>query len=492
MLNPSNEQREIRIAKLKKLEEMGINPYPQIYKPTHTSAEIAEKYKELPPDTQTEDEVVVAGRVKAYRNSGMFMDIYDKDGKIQIFCSKEHLPDSEQDKIALIDIGDFIGVKGFVKRTKRGEITVNAQEVTFLCKSLLPLPEKFHGLSDVEVRYRQRYLDLITNEDSFKTLQNRSKIIASIRNTLTSKGITEVETPILHPILGGANAKPFITHHNALDMPLFLRIAPELYLKRLIVGGFAGVFEIGRNFRNEGISIKHNPEFTMMEVYWTYKDYNDMMDLAEEIIRNAAKAANNGSAVVKYGDVEIDLEKPFARRSMIDLVKEYTGLDFNEIKDLPQAMQAIAAAGIHLEVPPRNWGEALQAVFEDKVEEHLVQPTHVIDHPKEVSPLTKTHRSDNRLVERFETYINTWEMCNAYSELSNPIDQRERFEEQVKQREAGDDEANMMDEDFVTALEYGMPPTGGLGIGIDRLIMILTNSASIRDVIAFPTMRKKD
>jgi lysyl-tRNA synthetase class 2 len=492
MLNPSNEQREIRIAKLKKLESMGINPYPQIYKPTCTSGEIAEKYKELPPDTQTEDEVKVAGRVKAYRNSGMFIDVYDKDGKIQIFCSKEHLPQSEQDKIALIDIGDFIGVKGLVKRTKRGEITVNAQEVTFLCKSLLPLPEKFHGLSDVEVRYRQRYLDLITNEDSFKTLEKRSKIIASIRNTLTGKGIMEVETPILHPILGGANAKPFITHHNALDMPLFLRIAPELYLKRLIVGGFAGVFEIGRNFRNEGISIKHNPEFTMMEVYWTYKDYNDMMDLAEEIIRNAARVANNGSAIVKYGDVEIDLEKPFARRSMIDLVKEYTGLDFNKIKDLPEAEKEIQAAGIHLENAPRNWGEALQAVFEEKVEEHLVQPTHVIDHPKEVSPLTKTHRSDSRLVERFETYINTWEMCNAYSELSNPIDQRERFEEQVKQREAGDDEANMMDEDFVTALEYGMPPTGGLGIGIDRLIMILTNSASIRDVIAFPTMRRKD
>lgn len=492
MLNPSNEQREIRIAKLKKLESMGINPYPQIYRPTHTSGELVEKYQNLVADTQTEDEVKVAGRIKAYRNSGMFMDLYDKDGKIQIFCSKEHLPQSEQDKISLIDIGDFIGVRGKIKRTKRGELTVNAEEVTFLCKSLLPLPEKFHGLSDVEVRYRQRYLDLITNNDTFQTLTKRSKIIASVRNTLLDKGIMEVETPILHPILGGANAKPFVTHHNALDMPLFLRIAPELYLKRLIIGGFSGVFEIGRNFRNEGISIKHNPEFTMMEVYWTYKDYNDMMDLAEEIIRNAARAANNGSALVKYGDIEIDFEKPFARRTMIDLVKEYTGIDFSLLNNLAEAEKELQAAGVKLETEPRNWGEALQATFEAKVEEHLVQPIHVIDHPKEISPLTKTHRSNPRLVERFETFINTWEMCNAYSELSNPLDQRERFEEQVRQREAGDDEANMMDEDFVTALEYGMPPTGGLGIGMDRLIMILTNSASIRDVIAFPTMRRKD
>lgn len=492
MLNPSNEQREIRINKLKKLQEMGINPYPHIYNPTATSAVLNEKYANLPNDTETEDKVTVAGRVKAYRNSGMFMDIYDTDGKIQVFCSKEHLPASEQDKIALIDVGDIIGVTGFIKRTKRGELTVNAKEVTFLCKSLLPLPEKFHGLTDVEVRYRQRYLDLIMNDDTAETLLKRSKIVSSVRKTLEDKGYIEVETPILHPILGGANAKPFITHHNALDQDLFLRIATELYLKKLIVGGFKGVFELGRNFRNEGISIKHNPEFTCMECYMVYKDYYDMMDLSEEIIRNAAKAANGGNAKVKYGDVEIDFDKPFARKTMTELVKEYTGIDFAALNDLSDSLAAIKAAGIRLEETPRSWGEALVAVFETKVEEHLVQPIHVMDHPKEVSPLTKSHRKDDRLVERFETYINTWEMCNAYSELSNPLDQRARLEEQVRQREAGDDEANMMDEDFVTALEYGMPPCGGLGIGIDRLIMILTDSSSIRDVIAFPTMRKKE
>ena len=491
MANPSTEQREIRIEKLKKLEAMGINPYPQIYKPTAFSDALNAKYKDLAPDTQTEDEVKVAGRVMAYRNSGMFMDIYDTTGKIQIFCSKEHLPAFEQDKIALIDIGDYIGVKGKVKRTKRGELTVNAEEVTFLCKSLLPLPEKFHGLTDIEIRYRQRYLDLITNPESMETLRKRSKIVSSVRTTLEEKGMLEIETPVLHPILGGANAKPFITHHNALNQDFFLRIATELYLKKLIVGGFEGVFELGKDFRNEGIDIKHNPEFTLMEVYWIYKDYYAMMDLAEEIIRNACMAAN-GTLQIKYGDIDIDLSKPFARKPMMELVKEYTGLDFDKYKTADEAMKAVKDAGINLDTEPKTWGEIMVAVFEAKVEEHLIQPVHVIDHPKEVSPLTKEHRSDPRLVERFETYINTWEMCNAYSELSNPLDQRARLEAQAAAREAGDEEANMMDEDFVCALEYGMPPTGGLGVGIDRLTMILTNSASIRDVIAFPTMRRKD
>lgn len=491
MLNPSTEQRQIRIEKLKQIQKMGINPYPQIYKPTINSAKLIEKYADLPNETQTEDVVKVAGRVKAIRNSGMFMDIYDSSGKIQIFCSKELLPEIELKKIDLIDIGDFIGVTGRVRRTKRGELSVNADEITFLSKALLPLPEKFHGLQDIETRYRQRYLDLITNEETAKTLKNRSIIINSIRNTLSEKGLMEVETPILHPVLGGANAKPFRTHHNALDMDLYLRIATELYLKKLIVGGFDGVFEIGRNFRNEGISIKHNPEFTAMEVYWVYKDYYDMMDLAEELIRNAAKAVH-GSAIIKYGDIEINLERPFERKTMIDLVKEYTGIDFAKIKTYEEALSEATRIGVKFDKLPLSWGETLVAVFEDKVEKHLIQPIHVMDHPLETSPLTKKHRNDERLVERFETYINTWELCNAYSELTNPLDQRERLEEQARQREAGNDEANEMDEDFVTALEYGMPPTGGLGVGIDRLIMILTNSPSIRDVIAFPTMRKKD
>jgi lysyl-tRNA synthetase class 2 len=324
-----------------------------------------------------------------------------------------------------------------------------------------------------------------------ETLRKSSKIVSSVRTTLEEKGMLEIETPVLHPILGGANAKPFITHHNALNQDFFLRIATELYLKKLIVGGFEGVFELGKDFRNEGIDIKHNPEFTLMEVYWIYKDYYDMMDLAEEIIRNACMAAN-GTLQIKYGDIDIDLSKPFARKSMMELVKEYTGLDFDKYKTAAEAMKAVKDAGINLDTEPKTWGEIMVAVFEAKVEEHLIQPVHVIDHPKEVSPLTKEHRSDPRLVERFETYINTWEMCNAYSELSNPLDQRARLEAQAAAREAGDEEANMMDEDFVCALEYGMPPTGGLGVGIDRLTMILTNSASIRDVIAFPTMRRKD
>lgn len=487
--NTGHEQRQIRVAKLKTLEEKGINAYPHIYRPTATSESLSKAYKDLPNDTETEDVVKVAGRVKAIRNSGMFMDIYDSTGKIQIYTSKDNSPQSVKDLLDLIDIGDIIGIEGKVKRTKRGELSVSTMGITMLAKALLPLPEKFHGLTDTDTKYRQRYLDMIVNDETTKTLIKRSQIITAIRQLLLGQGLLEVETPLLHVIKGGATAKPFITHHNALDMDLFLRVAPELYLKRLIVGGMAGVFEIGRNFRNEGIDTRHNPEFTMMEVYRTYNDYTDMMTLVEQIFETAALAVNGTTDVEIDGKI-IHLKGPYPRRSMADLVKEYTGVDFMDIQTDEEARTVAKDLGVAID-DQMDWGHCLAAVFEEKCEEHLVQPVHVIDHPKSISPLTKEHRDNPRLVERFETFMNTWEMCNAYSELTNPLDQRARFEEQVKAREAGDEEADMMDEDFVTALEHGMPPTGGLGVGLDRLVMILTSNLSIRDVIAFPTMRKK-
>lgn len=487
--NTGHEQRQIRVEKLKNMEAKGINAYPQIYRPTDTSASLREKYASLPNDTQTDDVVKVAGRVRAVRNSGMFIDVYDATGKIQIYTSLEQATESMKEMLGFLDIGDIIGVEGTVRRTKRGELSVASRQITMLAKSLLPLPEKFHGLTDTDTKYRQRYLDMIMNPETTETLIKRSNIITAIRQLLLGKGLLEVETPLLHVIKGGATAKPFITHHNALDMDLFLRVAPELYLKRLIVGGLPGVFEIGRNFRNEGIDTRHNPEFTMMEVYRQYNDYTDMMTLFEQIVETACMAVN-GSLEIELNGRKINLKGPYPRRSMADLVKEYTGVDFMSIQTDEEARAA--AKELHVAVTDdMDWGHCLAAVFEEKCEEHLIQPVHVIDHPKSISPLTKEHRNDPRLVERFETFINTWEMCNAYSELTNPIDQRARFEEQVKAREAGDDEADMMDEDFVTALEHGMPPTGGLGVGIDRLIMVLTSNPSIRDIIAFPTMRKK-
>lgn len=487
--NLGHEQRQIRLAKLKKLEEMGVNAYPHIYRPTMTSASLNEKYKDLAPDTQTDDVVQVAGRVRAVRNSGMFMDIYDTTGKVQIYTSKEHGSADLLEMLSLIDLGDMIGVEGTVRRTKRGELSINSSKITMLAKALLPLPEKFHGLQDTDTKYRQRYLDMIMNAETTATLIKRSQIIQSIRDTLLNRGVLEVETPILQAIKGGATAKPFITHHNTLDMDLFLRVAPELYLKRLIVGGLPGVFEIGRNFRNEGMDTTHNPEFTMMEVYIPYMDYNDMMDLYEELIRNACLKVN-GTLQIEYDGKKFDLAKPFARRPMAEIIQEYTNVDFGAIQTDEQARAVCDELGVHVD-ENADWGHCMAAVFEEKCEQFMVEPTHVIDHPKSISPLTKTHRTDERLVERFETFINCKEMCNAYTELTNPLDQRERFEEQVRARNAGDEEADMMDEDFVTALEHGLAPTGGLGVGIDRLVMFLTGNTSIRDVIAFPTMRKK-
>ena len=487
--NLGHEQRQVRLNKLRAMEDKGINPYPHTFKPTATSATLSEKYAELPADTQTEDVVLVAGRVRAIRNSGMFMDLYDVTGKVQIYTSKEHSEESVLQMLDMIDIGDMIGVKGTVRRTKRGELSVNTQEITMLAKALLPLPEKFHGLTDTDTKYRHRELDMIMNPETIQTLIKRSQIIESIRQLLREKGLFEVETPVLQTIKGGASAKPFITHHNSLDMELFLRVAPELFLKRLIVGGMPGVFEFARNFRNEGMDTTHNPEFTGLELYIPYMDYNDMADLFEEIVRKACQDVN-GTLEIEYDGKKFDLSKPFVRVTMNDMIKKYTGVDFMAIETDEQARIEADKLGVHVDETD-DWGHCMAAVFEEKCEEHLIQPTIVMDHPKSLNPLCKTHRSEPRLVEQFEPYINGKEMGNAYSELTNPLDQRERFEEQVKAREAGDEEADMMDDDFVQALEHGLPPTGGMGIGIDRLVMFLTGNTSIRDVLAFPTMRKK-
>ncbi len=486
--NLGHEQRQIRLEKLKKMEAKGINAYPHSFKPTATSKTLSEKYADLAPDTQTEDIAVVAGRVRAIRNSGMFMDIYDTTGKVQIYTSKENSPAEILEMLDMVDIGDIIGIEGTVRRTKRGELSINTQKITMLSKALLPLPEKFHGLTDTDIKYRHRELDMIMNPETIQTLIKRSQIVESIRQLLRSKGLFEVDTPVLQSIKGGATAKPFITHHNSLDMDLFLRVAPELFLKRLIVGGMPGVFEFARNFRNEGMDTTHNPEFTGLEMYLPYTDYNDMADLFEEIVRKACQDVN-GTLQIEYDGKKFDLSKPFARVTMNDMIKKYAGVDFLSIESDEAARATAEKLGVHVEETD-DWGHCMAAVFEDKCEEHLIQPTIVMDHPKSMNPLCKTHRTNDRLVEQFEPYINGKEMGNAYTELTNPLDQRERFEGQVKAREAGDEEADMMDEDFVEALEHGLPPTGGMGIGMDRLIMFLTGNTSIRDVLAFPTMRK--
>lgn len=486
----SNIVRDGKLQNLAYFREQGIDPYPHSFKPTVKAEVLHDKYKDLADGAVTEDTVIVAGRITAYRNSGMFIDLTDVTEKVQVFCHKQDLDETQLQHIAHLDLGDIIGVEGYIRRTPRGELTINAKKVTLLTKSLQPMPEKFHGLSDIEQRYRQRYADLIANDSSRETLRKRSRIIQSVRETLNGKGYIEVETPALHVIPGGTTAKPFMTHHNALDMPLSLRIALELHLKRLIVGGLAdGVYEMGRVFRNEGTSVKHNPEFTMLEMYVAYTDYFDIMDITEEIVANACLAAN-GKLQVAYGDKTIDFSPGWRRASMVDLVKEATGVDFMAMTTDDEARQAAKDHGIHIE-KFMKWGEIVEVFFGEKVEHTLIQPTHVTDYPRDISPLAKVHRNEPRLTERFESFANGWEIANAFSELNDPIDQYERFADQVAKREAGHDEAQYLDIDFVTALEFGMPPTGGLGIGIDRLVMLLTDSPSIRDVIAFPTMRHK-
>ncbi|MBN1040639.1 lysine--tRNA ligase [Clostridium botulinum] len=483
-----NEQEALRRAKLADLQEAGKDPF-DVYKVerTHTSEEVKSNYQELEGKN-----VTVAGRIMSKRGQGkvVFSDIHDRDGKIQLFIKIDLVGEESLKSYKTYDLGDWVVATGEVFTTKTGEVSVKVSNFELICKSLKPLPEKWHGLKDPDLRYRQREVDIITNPEVKETFIKRSKIISGIREFLDNRGFLEVETPILSPIAGGAAAKPFITHHNTLDMDMYLRIATELYLKRLIVAGFEKVYEIGRNFRNEGMSVRHNPEFTVIELYEAYSDYNDMMEITENMVAYVCKKVN-GTTKVMYEGTEIDFTPPWRRITMVDVVKEYAGVDFNEVKTNEEA-QAIAKEK-HLEfAKPLNTitkGEVLNSLYEEFGEANMIQPTFVTDYPVEVSPLTKKKRGNPELTERFEGFVFGREICNAYSELNDPIVQRQRFEQQEKDRELGDDEAYMMDEQFMSALETGMPPTGGLGIGIDRLIMFLTDSTSIRDVLLFPTMR---
>ena len=476
----------IRKEKLKELQSQGKDPFKVTkYNRTHLSQEIKDNYEELEGK-----DVSVAGRIMAKRIMGKasFCTIQDAKGKIQSYVSINDLGEESYSAFKTYDIGDIIGIKGFVFKTRTEEISVHAKEVVLLTKSLRPLPEKFHGLTDKELRYRQRYLDLIVNPEVKETFIKRSKIIKELRRILEEEGYLEVETPMLTTVATGDAARPFITHHNTLNLDMYLRIAPELNLKRLIVGGFDKVYEIGKNFRNEGMDIKHNPEFTNIEFYAAYEDYNDMMDMAEKIISTIAKNVL-GTTKITYQGVDIDLTPPWKRISMIDAIKEVTGIDFNKIETDEEARALAKEKELELEETKQTRGHIINAFFEEYVEETLIQPTFIIDYPVEISPLTKRKSSDTRLVERFELFIGGREYGNAYSELNDPLDQYERFVKQQEAKEKGDEEAGGMDEDFVTALEIGLPPTGGMGIGLDRLIMLLTDSASIRDILFFPTMK---
>ena len=479
---------KVRRDKLSTLQSEGKDPFTITkYDVTHHSMEIKDNYDELEGQ-----EVTVAGRMMFKRVMGKasFCNIQDLQGRIQAYVARDDIGEDSYKDFKKYDVGDILGIKGKVFKTKTGEISVHAEEVTLLSKSLQILPEKFHGLTDTDTRYRQRYVDLIMNEEVKDTFIKRSKVISSIRRYLDAQGFMEVETPMLVSNAGGAAARPFETHFNALDEDLKLRISLELYLKRLIVGGLERVYEIGRVFRNEGLDTRHNPEFTLMELYQAYTDYHGMMDLTENLYRYVAKEVT-GSEILTYGEHEMDLSKPFERITMVDAVKKYANVDFNEVADTAAA-KALAKEH-HIEFEERHEkGDILNLFFEEYVEEHLIQPTFVMDHPIEISPLTKKKPEDPNYVERFEFFMNGWEMANAYSELNDPIDQRERFEAQEKAFEAGDDEANHTDEDFLNALSIGMPPTGGIGFGIDRMVMMMTNSAAIRDVLLFPTMKQKE
>ena len=489
MTEEISEQRQSRLNKLARLEEMGYNPYPYRFRPDSYAKDLQDKYKDLANGEHTEDVVTVAGRAMAVRNDGMFIDMKDKTGNIQLFCHKCNLDEDNLKLLKCLDIGDIVGVTGFIRRTPRGELSVAAQKFDIIAKSLEPLPEKFHGLTDIETRYRKRYVDMIINDEAKNTLITRCKIVSAIREFFNSNEFLEVETPTLHPILGGANAKPFVTHYNALDNDFYLRIAPELYLKKLIIGGIDRVFEIGKNFRNEGIDKNHVPEFTGLEAYMAYGDYNDMAELMTNLLRFVVNKVF-GSLKITLNEHEIDFSKPFPKVSIIDLIKRETGADFLSVENLDDAKALAKSVGVNAD-ECTNWGKVVQEVLDEKVEHTLVEPILVSDMPKEITPLAKTHRDNPRLVEHFDLYLLGTELGCAYSELSNPLEQMERFNSQMKEREAGDDEAQMLDESFIDALSYGFVPTTGMGMGMDRLAKLLTGSATLRDVILFPALKKR-
>ncbi len=478
--------------KLEKFRQMGINPYPNRYKITHRIGEIVDRFKEEYDQQKLESfgEVSLAGRMMSLRLHGKisFAHIKDQTGKIQIFVQRDVVgADFYRNVFKKLDVGDIIGVKGHLFRTKTGELTVNCKEVTLLSKVLRPLPEKWHGLRDIETRYRQRYLDLIVNEDSRRVFEIRSEVIRLIREYLVSKGFVEVETPMMQPIPGGAAARPFVTHHNALDIDLYLRIAPELYLKRLVVGGFDRVFELGKCFRNEGISSMHNPEFTMVEFYMAYADYRDLMELTEDMISSIVKKIH-GTTKIMYQGQELDFTPPWRKVSFYEALVEIGGVPESVIHDEKRAREL--AKDLEIDVDTiQSHGKVLGEIFEKTVEDKLIQPTFVYDYPKDISPLAKSKEDDPNLVERFELMVAGREIANAYTELNDPLDQKERFLQQLRERAAGDEEAHRMDEDYIVALEYGLPPTAGEGIGIDRLVMLVADAPSIRDVILFPTLR---
>lgn len=484
--NEINEQMQVRIDKMHKIEEHGWKPFGYRFLYTHRAADIAAQFDEL---SEKETEVKMAGRIMAIRGHGKtcFMDMQDKTGRIQVYVRKDVIGEENYALIKLMDIGDTVGITGTAFRTHMGELSIKANSVEMLSKSLRPLPEKWHGLKDVETRYRQRYVDLIVNPEVRDTFVKRSQIIRSVREVLDSHDFLEVETPILNTIAGGAAARPFISYHNALDMQVYMRIAPELYLKRLIVGGMDRVYEMGRVFRNEGIDNRHNPEFTSVEIYQAFADYRDMMDLTEEVVVKTAEKVL-GTTTINYEGTTIELASPWKRMSMIEAVKEYSSKDFTNVTDLEEARAIAKELNVAVE-PSFGIGKIINACFEEYVEDKLIQPTFITGHPKEISPLAKSNPENPEITDRFEAYIYGREICNGFTELNDPIDQKERFLKQVEERANGDEEANMMDEDFVNALEYGLPPTGGLGIGIDRLVMFLTNSSTIRDVLFFPTMK---
>ncbi len=479
---------KIRRDKLKELKSEGEDPFQIVkYSKTHSTNEIIDNFEGMEGS-----EVSIAGRIMSKRDMGKasFCDLQDREGRIQLYIKIDEIGEEIYNKVKKFDIGDIAGVRGEVFRTRRGEISIKVSEIILLAKSLQPLPEKWHGLKDTDLRYRQRYVDLIVNPEVKNTFILRSKIIKAIRRFLDDRGYLEVDTPILNTIPGGAAAKPFITHHNTLDIDMYLRIATELHLKRLIVGGLEKVYEMGRIFRNEGMSIKHNPEFTTIELYEAYTDYVGMMTLTEQLISTVAEEVL-GTSTIQYQGEEIQLSPEWNRMTMIESVKKYTGMDFDAIKSDEEARASAENLGVHVEKLD-SWGKVLNTVFEERVEGNLVQPTFILDYPVEVSPLAKRKADRPELTERFELFITRREIANAFSELNDPIDQKERFVQQVKAREAGDEEANMMDDDFINSLEYGMAPTGGLGIGIDRLVMLLTDSYSIRDVLLFPTMKNRE